>query len=117
VIDSAARETKSSAYREWVGPKLWPFGSTLKMNAMVAKNQERMTTASTVTDEIKLEGPKTFWLIPTGDRAASDVRVKFTRLECGATRPQKIAAPGNPPPMLCSLIGCLPRLIEMPWRP
>jgi len=56
-------------------------GSTLKMHAMVAKNQERMTTASTVTYEIKLEGAKTFWLIPTGDRAATDVRVKFTRLE------------------------------------
>jgi hypothetical protein len=56
-------------------------GTTLTMRAMVAKNQERMTTASTVTYEIKLEGPKTFWLIPTGDRAASDVRVKFTRLE------------------------------------
>ena len=56
-------------------------GSTLTMHAMVAKNQERMTTASTVTYEIKLEAPKTFWLIPTGDRAASDPRVKFTRLE------------------------------------
>jgi hypothetical protein len=56
-------------------------GSTLTMHAMVAKNQERMTTASAITYEIKLEGPKTFWLIPTGDRAASDPRVKFTRLE------------------------------------
>jgi len=56
-------------------------GSTLTMHAMVAKNQERMTTASTVTYEIKLEAPKTFWLIPTGERAASDPRVKFTRLE------------------------------------
>jgi hypothetical protein len=56
-------------------------GSTLTMHAMVAKNQERMTTASTITYEIKLEAPKTFWLIPTSDRAASDPRVKFTRLE------------------------------------
>ena len=51
------------------------------MHAMVAKNQERMTTASTVTYEIKLEGSKTFWLIPTADRAATDPKVKFTRLE------------------------------------
>ena len=56
-------------------------GSTLTMHAMVAKNQERMTTASTVTYEIKLEAPKAFWLIPTGERAATDRRVKFTRLE------------------------------------
>jgi len=56
-------------------------GSTLTMHAMVAKNQERMTTASTVTYEIKLEAPKNFWLIPTADRAVSDPRVKFTRLE------------------------------------
>jgi hypothetical protein len=56
-------------------------GSTLTIHAMVAKNQERMTTASKVTYEIKLEAPKNFWLIPTADRAASDPRVKFTRLE------------------------------------
>ena len=56
-------------------------GSTLTMHAMVAKSQERMTTGSTVTYEIKLEEPKTFWLIPPADRSASDPRVKFTRLE------------------------------------
>ena len=56
-------------------------GSTLTMHAMVAKNQERMATGSTITYEVKLEEPKTFWLIPAADRAASDPRVKFTRLE------------------------------------
>lgn len=77
---------KIARYEQWNGfiANAGPYefnGSTLKMHAMVAKSQERMTTASTVTYEIKLEGPKTFWLIPTGDRAASDVRVKLTRLE------------------------------------
>lgn len=56
-------------------------GSTLTLNAMVAKNQERMTTAAAVTYEIKLEGSNTFWLIPTGERATTDPRIKFTRLE------------------------------------
>lgn len=54
-------------------------GTALTLTAMVAKNQERMTTA--VTYEIKLEGSNAFWLIPTGERATTDPRVKFTRLE------------------------------------
>jgi hypothetical protein len=56
-------------------------GSTLTMHAMVAKNQERMTSAATVTFEFKLEGSNTFWLIPPPDRATTDARVKFTRVE------------------------------------
>ena len=56
-------------------------GSTLTMHAMVAKNEERMTSAATVTFEIKLEGSNTFWLIPPSDRATTDPRVKLTRLE------------------------------------
>jgi hypothetical protein len=56
-------------------------GTTVTMNAMVAKNQERMTSAATVTFEIKLEGSNVFWLIPPPDRATTDARVKFTRVE------------------------------------
>ena len=56
-------------------------GSALTMHAMVAKNQERMTSAATVTFEIKLEGSNTLWLIPPPDRTTTDPRVKFTRLE------------------------------------
>ena len=56
-------------------------GSTLTMNRMVAKNPEAMTTNTTQTWEIKLEGSNTFWLIPSADRATSDPRVKFTRVE------------------------------------
>jgi len=56
-------------------------GSTLTMHAMVAKSQERMTSAATVTFEIKLEGSNTFWLIPPSDRATTDPRVKCLRLE------------------------------------
>lgn len=54
-------------------------GTSLTMHILVAKNQERI--GSTVTYEIKLEEPKTFWLIPPADRTTSDARVKFTRLE------------------------------------
>ena len=56
-------------------------GSTLTMNAMVAKNQERMSSAATATFEIKLEGSNIFWLIPPPDKATTDPRVKLTRLE------------------------------------
>jgi hypothetical protein len=56
-------------------------GTTLTMHAMVAKNQERMTSAATATFEIKLEGSNIFWLIPPPDRATTDPRVKFTRVE------------------------------------
>jgi hypothetical protein len=56
-------------------------GSTLTMHAMVAKNVEVMTTAATITWELKQEGANTFWLIPPADRAATSRRVKFTRLE------------------------------------
>ena len=56
-------------------------GSSLTLNAMVAKNQERMSTAAAVTYEIKLEGSNAFWLIPTGERATTDPQIKFTRLE------------------------------------
>lgn len=56
-------------------------GSTLTLHAMVAKNQERMTSAATVTLEIKLEGSNTLWTIPPADMATTVPRVKVTRLE------------------------------------
>ena len=56
-------------------------GSTIIRRATVAKSVEVMTNATPVTSEFKLEGANTLWLIPTGDRAARDPRVKLTRLE------------------------------------
>lgn len=58
-------------------------GSTLTMNVMVAKSQERMTSAATVTAEIKLEGSNILWLGPSGSgpSALTAGRVKFTRVE------------------------------------
>lgn len=56
-------------------------GSTLLMHAMVAKNPNVMTSTTPLTWELKMEGASSFWLIPPSDRAATDARVKFTRLE------------------------------------
>jgi hypothetical protein len=56
-------------------------GSTLTLQAMVAKNVQVMTTASTIIWELKQEDANTFWLIPPADRAATSRRVKVTRLE------------------------------------
>lgn len=77
---------KIARYEQW-GPFIANAGtyeikgSTLTMNRMVAKNVEAMTTAASLTWELKLEGENTFWLIPTGDGATTGARVKFTRLE------------------------------------
>ena len=56
-------------------------GSTIVRRATVAKSVEVMTSATPVTSEFKLEGADTLWLIPTGERAATDARVKLTRVE------------------------------------
>jgi hypothetical protein len=56
-------------------------GSTIIRRAVVAKSVEVMTSATPITSEFKLEGPDTLWVIPTGDRAATDPRVKLTRVE------------------------------------
>jgi len=56
-------------------------GSTLIKRAIVAKNVEVMTKATPNIWEFKLEGPNTLWLIPTGDLAATEPRIKLTRLE------------------------------------
>jgi hypothetical protein len=56
-------------------------GSTLVLHALVAKSQERMTTAQNLTFEIKLEGSNTLWLIPPADRVTSDPRVKLSKVE------------------------------------
>jgi hypothetical protein len=77
---------KIARYEQW-GPFIATAGtyevkgSTLTMNAIVAKNVEVMTTSPTITWEVKLEGANTFWLIPTADRAKTSPRVKFTRVE------------------------------------
>jgi hypothetical protein len=56
-------------------------GSTLQMHPIVAKNVEVMTSGTPITWELKVEAPSTLWLIPPSDRATTDPRVKFTRLE------------------------------------
>lgn len=54
-------------------------GSMLSMHATVAKNV--ITRERPNVWEFKLEGSDTLWLIPTGDRAATEPRVKLMRLE------------------------------------
>jgi hypothetical protein len=54
-------------------------GSMLSMHATVAKNV--ITRDRPNVWEFKLEGSDTLWLIPTGDRAATEPRVKLMRLE------------------------------------
>ena len=56
-------------------------GSMLHMNPIVAKNVEVMTSGTPITWELKVEAPNTLWLIPPSDRATTDARLKFTRLE------------------------------------
>jgi hypothetical protein len=56
-------------------------GTTLIRRAMVAKNVAVMTRGTPTIWEFKLEGPNTLWLIPTGDLAATEPRIKLTRLE------------------------------------
>jgi hypothetical protein len=53
--------------------------STVNMRASVAKNPNR--TGKSAVWEFNLEDANTLWLIPIGDRAATDPRVKLTRLE------------------------------------
>ena len=56
-------------------------GSTLQMHPIVAKSVDVMTSGKPITWEVKLEAPNTLWLIPPADRAATDPKAKFTRLE------------------------------------
>jgi hypothetical protein len=56
-------------------------GSTLIMRAIVAMEVEWMTRETPNIWEFKLEGSNTLRLIPTGDEAATEPRVKFTRVE------------------------------------
>jgi len=56
-------------------------GSTLQMHPIVAKSVDVMTSGKPITWELKVEAPNTLWLIPPPDRATTDPRVKFTRLE------------------------------------
>ena len=56
-------------------------GSTVQMHPIVAKSVEVMTSGNAITWEVKVEAPNTLWLIPSSDKAATDPRVKLTRLE------------------------------------
>jgi hypothetical protein len=56
-------------------------GSMLQLHPIVAKNVEVMTSGTPITWELKVEAPNSLWLIPPADRATTDPRLKFTRLE------------------------------------
>jgi hypothetical protein len=56
-------------------------GSTLIRNPIVAKNAAVMTRGPVVSFEIRVDGPNTIWLIPTGDSAKTEPRNKLSRLE------------------------------------
>ena len=56
-------------------------GSMLVFHPIVAKNVEVMTSGTPVTWELKVEAPNSLWLTPTSERAMTNTRVKFTRLE------------------------------------
>jgi hypothetical protein len=56
-------------------------GSTITRRPIVAKNVAVMTSGTPNIQEFKLEGPNTLWLIPTGDQAATQPRLKLTRVE------------------------------------
>jgi hypothetical protein len=56
-------------------------GSTIIRRPMVAKNPNVMDGTTPITSEYKLDGANTLWLTPTGDRAATEPRVKYTRVE------------------------------------
>jgi hypothetical protein len=54
-------------------------GSTLSLHVIVAKNVSPKPVSRAW--ELKFEGPDAFWMIPTPDRAATEPRMKLTRLE------------------------------------
>jgi hypothetical protein len=56
-------------------------GSTLTRRAIVAKTVNVMTAQTPNVMEFKLEGANTLWLIPSGDQAATQARIKLTRVE------------------------------------
>jgi hypothetical protein len=56
-------------------------GTTIIRRPTVAKNPNVMDGTTPITAEFKIDGPNTLWLTPTGDRAATDPRVKYTRVE------------------------------------
>lgn len=55
--------------------------ATLLIRPMVAKNVDVMTREKPLEWTFKMEGTNTLWLIPPADRAATDGRIKLTRLE------------------------------------
>ena len=56
-------------------------GATITRRPIVAKNVAVMTSGTPNIQEFKLEGANTLWLIPTGDQAATQPRIKLTRVE------------------------------------
>jgi len=56
-------------------------GSILVRHPIVAKNVEVMTRGSGIPVEVKFDDANTVWLIPTGEFATTEPRVKLTRLE------------------------------------
>ena len=56
-------------------------GSMLIRHPTVAKNVDVMTRGSAIPFDVKFEDANTVWLIPGGDFASTEPRVKLTRLE------------------------------------
>jgi hypothetical protein len=53
----------------------------LLLHPTVAKNVEVMTRGTPTTWELKPEAPNSLWLIPSSDGAATEPRLKLTRVE------------------------------------
>jgi len=56
-------------------------GSVLTTHPLVAKNVEVMKRGSAIPLEIRIEDPNTIWLVPTGESARTEPRIRLTRLE------------------------------------
>ncbi|HMG33992.1 MAG TPA: hypothetical protein VKM94_08650 [Blastocatellia bacterium] len=56
-------------------------GATISMKPIVAKSANLMTSGASIVREFKLEGTNTLWLLPAGDQAANQPRMKLTRVE------------------------------------
>jgi hypothetical protein len=56
-------------------------GSILVRHPIVAKNVDIMSRGPAIALEVKFEGTNTVWLTPTGEFAATEPRLKLTRVE------------------------------------
>jgi hypothetical protein len=56
-------------------------GSVLIKHPLVAKNVEVMKRGTAIPLEIRVDSPNAVWLIPTGEFAKTEPRIKLTRVE------------------------------------